>query len=228
LAEAFSGSGLDPVVLPAFRFEPGFPGFDFARAWRPGKSRLAVFASTRAVEFGLRQLPAGFLVDVQLAAIGPATANALDRAGYTVSVVPENGFTSEALLSQPALSRDPGDAVIFTAPGGRVKLRDGLEKLGWDVRMAFVYRRVELDVPDDLARQLEQAGGVISVWTSASAIRLLAEKLPKAAWKKICDGVCVTISLRLKVSLEASGARSVYVTDGPGNDALSECILQLT
>jgi len=214
-------------VLPAYRFEPEFPGFDFADAWGAGNRRLAVFSSTRAVEFGLRQLPAGFLDGVQLAAIGPATANALDSAGYAVSVLPAGGFTSEALLNEPQLACDPGDAMIFAAPGGRVKLRQGLEELGWDVRMAYVYRRVELDVPDEQARALAGADGIISAWTSASAVQVLLEKLPEAAWEKICGGRCVATSQRLKARLAAGGARSIHVTDGPGNDAISACILHL-
>jgi uroporphyrinogen-III synthase len=227
LAGLLAATGLEPVIVPAYRFVPGYPGFDLSTAWRAGNRRLAVFSSTRAVTFGLRQLPAGFLEGVQLAAIGPATANALAAAGNAVDVVPREGFTSEALLSHPELAREPGDAVIFAAPGGRAQLRQGLQDLGWAVRMAYVYRRVELEALPEAAAQLDSADGVVSAWTSAAAIGILSKRLPAAAWAKVCEGICVATSGRLGARLEAAGARQVRVAQGPGNKAIAACIGQL-
>jgi uroporphyrinogen-III synthase len=227
LAALLSGAGLEVIVLPAYRFEPAVPGFDWTEAWRAAARKLAVFSSTRAVGFGLRQLPAGFLDAVEVAAIGPATADALEQAGHPVSIFPERGFTSEDLLDHPDLARNPGDALIFAAPGGRQALRKGLEAIGWRVRMAMVYRRAERVPPRAQAELVEQAGRLISVWTSASALQILRSALPAGAWRNICRGQCVVTSRRLRNKLMAAGADSVSVTDGPGNDAIRDLILQL-
>jgi uroporphyrinogen-III synthase len=227
LAERLSGTGLEVVELPAYRFEPALPGFDLARAWRPKARRLAIFSSTRAVEFGLRQLPAGFLDGVEVAAIGPATANALAAAGHPASIVPEQGFTSEDLLGHPDLATAAGVALIFAAPGGRQTLRKALAARGWSVRVATVYRRVELEPGAAQVDMLERAGRLVSVWTSASAMQILQARLPAAAWRNICQGVCVTTSKRLRDRLKAAGAAAVQVTEGPGNEAILDGILQL-
>ena len=97
------------------------------------------------MEFGLRQLPSGFLDKVEIAAIGPATADVLERVVSLVSILPASGFSSEELLRQPQLTADPGQALVFTAPGGRQALQKGLKNLGWKVFVAYVYRRVPLD-----------------------------------------------------------------------------------
>ncbi len=227
LAEPLAGAGLQAIVLPAYRFEATHPGFDFASAWTSGKRSLAVFTSRRAVVFGLRQLPAGFLDGVQVAAIGPTTANELDRAGHGVSVLPESGYTSEDLLRHPDLAQNPGDVLIFAAPGGRDLLRAGLEKNGWKVRMAMVYRRVDLEPGEAVVSELEASRGVLSVWTSANAMKVLHGRLPEAVWRKICEGHCVTISERLERELRSLGAGDVSVTDGPGNEAIRAGILRL-
>jgi uroporphyrinogen-III synthase len=227
LAERLAGTGLALVILPAYRFEPAYPGFDLSRAWPVEGRRLAIFSSTRAVDYGLRQLPAGFLDNVEVAAIGPATANALEAAGYPPSIVPEQGYTSEDLLGHPDLATASGMALIFAAPGGRRKLRQALGARGWSVRMAMVYQRIELEPAAAQVAMLEQAGPTVSVWTSASAVQILQAALPPEVWRKICQGACVATSARLRDRLEAAGAGVVRVTDGPGNEAIGECILQL-
>ena len=80
LTQMISGLGLEVLSTPAFAFETAYPGTDLGTAWPVGERRLAVFSSSRAVEFGLRQLPAGFLDGVEISAIGPATATALESA----------------------------------------------------------------------------------------------------------------------------------------------------
>ena len=49
-----------------------------------------------------------------------------------------------------------------------------------------------------------------------------------AAWNKVCDGVCVATSARLKAKLEERGAVTVVVADGPGNEAIGKTVRQLT
>lgn len=227
LASLLRGSPLTPIVIAPYRFEAVDPARGLAAGWPGGARRLAVFTSTRSVSFGLRQIPAGFLAGAEIAAIGPATAAALERAGHPVSIVPEGGYTSESLLAHPGLAHGPGGALIFTAPGGRDALRQGLGGLGWTVGMVHVYRRQPLAPSPGQAEALLEADGIISVWTSESAMEVLSGALPAAAWQAVCDGVGVVTSERLKACLEARGVGAVRVSPGPDNESIVQLVLDL-
>lgn len=224
-------TSLVPVLMPVFRFEPDFPGLDFNRAWhspdRPGNRRLAIFSSPRAVEFGLRQLPAGFLDKVEIAAIGPATANLLESAGHSVSILPVGEFNSESLLEHPSLVDEPGQALIFTAPRGRQKLFHGLKKLGWRTQFAHVYQAVPLAPTQAGLEAILEATTILSVWTSANALRQLSGSIDSRAWEKILQGEFLVSSDRLADIARTYTQRHVHVTDGPGNEAIRTGILRL-
>ncbi len=83
-------------------------------------SPLLVFTSPRAVQFALLQLPAELLAACQLAAIGPASAVALQAAGLESVIQASSGYTSEDLLQR--LDETPlkaDKAWIVAAAGGR-------------------------------------------------------------------------------------------------------------
>jgi uroporphyrinogen-III synthase len=220
-------AGLSPVCVPAFNFEPASPGLNFNTIWPGDRRCLAIFSSPRAVEFGLRQLPAGFLDDAGIAAVGPATAGALEDAGFVDLVIPASEYSSEGLLSHSALGGKPGFALIFAAAGGRQKLSNELQARGWETRFAYVYRAVPLLPPPEAIAELAGARKLISVWTSANALQQVSETLGPEAWAAVCKGIFVVTSERLKAKAAVYEPQDVYVTDGPGNDAIMECILQL-
>jgi uroporphyrinogen-III synthase len=224
LERLLEDTGLQVIRLPACRFEPEYPGLDFNTAWQPGMRRLAVFCSTRAVEFGLRQLPAGFLDDVEIAAIGPATARSLEAAGHPVSILPEAGYDSESLLAHPELADEPGTALLFSAPGGRQKLYSALQERGWQVRFAHVYRAVELDPPKQATREILASTRLISTWTSGNALQHLAQALEAAAWERVCAGAFVVISDRLAQQAAGFASGRVLVSEGPGNPQIAAAV----
>lgn len=228
LAALLRRTPLTSVVMIPYRFEAVNPGAAVTDPWPGGCRRLAVFTSTRAVSFGLRQFPEGFLDEVEIAAIGPATAAALERAGQPVSIVPEGSFTSEALLEHPELARDPGRALIFAAPGGRELLQHGLGQLGWQVSVVHVYRRQPLQPGPTQTEALLEADGIISVWTSENAMRALADSLPGEAWQAVCRGAGVVTSERLRQCLQELGLDDVRVSGGPDNESILQSILDLT
>jgi uroporphyrinogen-III synthase len=228
LAALLGRAPLTPVVIAPYRFESLDAGAELAQAWPAAQRRLAVFTSTRAVQFGLRQLPDGFLQQAEIAAIGPATAAALERAGQPVSIVPEGRYTSETLLTHPELARDPGRALIFAAPGGRELLQQGLERLGWQVRVVFVYCRQPVAPGPEQVEALLGAEGIISVWTSENAMRALAEQLPAEAWQAVCRGQGIVTSERLGQCLRELGPARVRVSSGPDNESILQLILDLT
>ena len=80
--------------------------------------------------------------DLTLAAIGPATARALDQAGYRVAVTPAGGFDSESLLAHPMLARLAGRRVLLVrGRHGRELLRDEMRLRGAQLTVADVYER---------------------------------------------------------------------------------------
>jgi uroporphyrinogen-III synthase len=191
-----------------------------------------IFTSPRAVEHGLAQLDADVLARASFGAIGPATARALQAAGLPVTVRAEQGYTSEALLD--LLARDaqagPGarrSVFILAAPGGRRHLFDGIVRLGWACRMLMVYR----SQPDELDKAslaaLEEASAVLSVWTSANAMKALSQRLPPGAWFRLCQGDWLVISERLRRLARAYGPPGIHLAAGPGNSELLAAIRNL-
>lgn len=101
---------------------------------------LAVFVSANAVRFGVELL--GERRDLPLAAVGQATAAALNAAGFRVSLMPEEGADSESLLALPQLAQMEGKRVLIVrGNGGRELLHDTLASRGAHVQYAEVYTR---------------------------------------------------------------------------------------
>lgn len=103
---------------------------------------VIIFTSGNAVRFGASLLDQRR--DLTLAAIGPATARALNQAGYRVAVQPPGGaFDSEGLLRHPRLEHPAGCRIlIIKGSGGRPFLERELAHRGAQVRVAEVYQRV--------------------------------------------------------------------------------------
>jgi uroporphyrinogen-III synthase len=102
---------------------------------------VIIFTSANAVRFGAALLDQKR--DLTLAAIGPATARALNQAGHRVAVQPSQAFDSESLLLHPALERPAGRRVlIIKCANGRAFLERELAQRGAQVVTADVYQRV--------------------------------------------------------------------------------------
>ena len=233
LAALLAPLGVQVVQQPAFDFQEldvaaGQPGL-LAELESDDVPHLLVFTSTRAVRFGLAQLPPGLTSRCKVAAIGPTTSRALEAAGVSVSVRPSSGFTSEALLqtleSDTSGSISPGkSALILTAPGGRSKLEEGLAGLGWAAQMLMVYKRENAAIDKHEIEILKEAARILSVWTSANAMKALSQRLPPAAWFRLCQGEWLVISDRLKRLARAYGPSKIHLSPGPGNSDLFTAI----
>ena len=82
------------ISLPAIRIEPQ------AIETITGACGWAIFGSRNAVRHGHRSLDRGGHPP-RVAAIGSATAEELERLGFTDIVCPEHGFTTERLSKEP-------------------------------------------------------------------------------------------------------------------------------
>jgi uroporphyrinogen-III synthase len=226
LAQLCADAGLRPLISPAFSFESMAPDLSPDDVWRTSRDRhLAVFTSPRSVRYGLKWIGAEELADVMIAAVGPATARMLSELGLAPGIVPDDGYTSEALLAQSTLDDRPGESLIFAAPGGRQALLNGLTAKGWQVRVLEVYRRIMLQPDAQMAPTLETAEAPISIWTSASALLFYSEVLTSAAWHKLLNQPMLVISERLAAIARSIGAQDVTVTDGPSNGAIFASVM---
>lgn len=228
LAGQLRAHGLSSIVMPLYTFSPMQPSGHAVRTLADqGVRRLAVFTSPRAVLHGVGHIPAGQNDEIEFAAIGDATRKQLEEAGHRVDLQSRIGFTSEDFLQLPELARNPGQAIIFCAPGGREALASGLQKLNWSVCKAMVYERVAVQPSPAHIEAIDTASDLLSVWTSISALELAEQALPARTWDRIMCTPALVISKRIQHHLQQSGASRVELASGPGNEALSQSILRL-
>jgi uroporphyrinogen-III synthase len=236
LAAMLAPLGLQLIVQPAFDFrelDAAATQPAMMAALKSGElAPLLIFTSPRAVRFGLGQLPGGLTRRVKVAAIGPATARALEAAGVTVTVRPSSGYTSEALLDtlqadSAGFNSPDRSALIMAAPGGRRKLAEGLASRNWATQMLMVYERKNASINKQELGKLQEADKIISVWTSANAMKSLSQRLPPASWFRLCQGEWLVISKRLKRLARAYGPDDIHLSSGPGNSDLFTAIRTL-
>jgi uroporphyrinogen-III synthase len=227
LAALLQPMGLQPIVQPAFDFllldarEDDPETCSLLEAAGPGD--LLVFTSPRAVAFGLEQFSHALLSRFAVTAVGPATAAALSAAGLPPTLSPGEGYTSESLLQR--LTGEPtGRAFVLAAPGGRDALVDGLAAAGWKASRLMVYRSEPATLDPAALEQLAEAGHVLSIWTSGNAMKSLSQRLPPAAWFKLCSGEWLVISDRLQRLARAYGPARIHRSEGPGNGAVQSAV----
>lgn len=101
---------------------------------------IIIFASANAVRYGAALLEEGR--NLALATVGPATARALNQAGYPVAVQSAEGADSESLLRHPRLNAVAGERILLVKGShGRNLLAQELARRGARLTVAEVYRR---------------------------------------------------------------------------------------
>lgn len=107
---------------------------------------IAVFISPNAVKkaANLIQSRRQWPTSVKIAAVGKASAKALDSLGLIADIFPPTRFNSEALLEMPEMQAVNGKKIIiFRGEGGRETLAETLKMRGAIVEYAECYRRVK-------------------------------------------------------------------------------------
>jgi uroporphyrinogen-III synthase len=137
---------------------------------------VIIFTSANAVRFGASLLDQQR--DLTLVAMGPATARALNQAGYRTAEQkspppsdPRAGFDSEALLLHPKLEHPAGQRIlIVTGCNGRPLLEQELTRRGAEVLVAEVYRRVPVTLSPAVLESLLDSfkEGAVQVITATS------------------------------------------------------------
>jgi uroporphyrinogen III methyltransferase/synthase len=167
LARRLGELGAEVVQTPAIRTRaiPGDP-------LDPSPYDLICLASPNAVEYLFERLADGgrdarSLAGARIAAIGPATAQALQRAGITADVVPERAVAES--LAQALAGLQVDHALVARAREARDVLPDALRERGAQVDVLALYETL----PEPLSgRVLDAARGADYVtFTSSSTVR---------------------------------------------------------
>lgn len=117
------------------------------------------------------ELPPG----VQVAVIGPGTADRARAGGLPVDLVPRDSIAEGLLREFPAPDGDGGSVVLARAAVARDVLPDGLRELGWDVSDVVAYRTVSAELgPEE--RRAAQCSEIV-VFTSSSTVEKLVSEL---------------------------------------------------
>ena len=163
----------------------------------------AIFTSTNAVSLALANLARPLAA--KHAAVGRATARALEQAGINVDARPENA-TSEGLLALPEFAEMTGHGVLLVkGAGGRDLLPTELRLRGATVLELELYRRVVAEATPAAAATLHDALGsgrrVIVTVTSAEILRALLDGVASADAARLREQPLVVPGSR--VALEA-------------------------
>ena len=184
LSRLLGANGAEPVELSTIQIEPLNDYGEMDAALRQVQAyQWLVFTSANGVEAAFDRLralglDARTLGSAQVAAIGPATAQALLERGVAADYVPDT-YTSEAVAE--GFRRFPMEGARVLLPRadiGQETLPDGLRALGAQVNQVTAYRTV---VPPDSAsraRELLLSGSIdVATFTSSSTVHNLVDLL---------------------------------------------------
>ena len=194
LSRALAAAGAEPIELPTIEITPRFDEERLksaAQALKDGGYDWVVFTSANAVdcffEFLWRRCLDARSVRAAVAAIGPATAEALKRWGISVDVTPDPArYTAEGLL---AALGEQGDLrgrsfLLPRAEGARDALIDGLSEQGAKIDEITLYLAAPPKDPEaegspagEGLRRLRAGEIDIATFASSSAVRNLVSLL---------------------------------------------------
>ncbi len=161
-ANLIEANGGHAILFPALEISPHQPEPDARTALE--RADIAIFISANAVEFGLLYVQGKLPKQLQLAAVGHATAQALRNNGYHNVIVPASGADSDALLASAALQAVAGkQIVIFRGVGGRETLRNVLCQRGAKVAYIECYTRRAPDVSASAVADLIQHDDIAAI-----------------------------------------------------------------
>ena len=185
----------------------------------------AVFVSANAVRYGLASVPAG----PRIAAIGPATAAALQAAGRPADLTAAKP-DSEGLLADPVLADVTGSRILIVrGVGGRELLARSLRARGADVAYREVYRRERPTPPGAeqaaLVDRWRQGGVDVYTATSVEILNNLHDMLGPDARDLLAATSLVTASARVVQQAERRGHRGArLLASRPDDEALIDAI----
>jgi uroporphyrinogen III methyltransferase / synthase len=211
LARLLAAEGAIPIELPAIEIEPAADPAAVSAAIEglgAGSYGWIVFTSANAVQLWFehlrsRGLDARAFSATKVAAIGPATAEALSERGIEADVVPQE-YVAEAVVEALRSHLRSSDSILVPrAESARPELVEGLRSLGCEVDEVTLYRAAVPETAPAEALSLLRDGGIdIVTFTSSSTVRNLAAMLngsltpgpsPEAGERGVADALQGTL-----------------------------------
>jgi uroporphyrinogen-III synthase len=176
--------------------------------------RLLIFVSANAVRYAFPLMPDNIPLDLPIAAIGQATASALEEVGLDPTLQPQGRFDSEGLLNLPELSQVTGKKILIVrGNGGRETLKATLEQRGAQVTYAEVYRRqIPQRNPHNLIQNWAQMVDVATA-NSQQILDNLFTLLGEAGEPLLQQTPLLVASERIAKHAAERGCKIVYVAD---------------
>jgi uroporphyrinogen-III synthase len=210
--------GARTVAFPTIAVEavPLVP--DVRRAFETEHFDWIVFTSANAVEHAPAPIPPA----AKIAAIGRATARAIENLGRRVDALPAAGADTEGLLALPAFADVAGRRVLIVkGVGGRDALRAGLAERGAHVAIAEVYRRVPVapvaGAVEAVSRACDTGHAVIAV-TSVEVLESLLALAPASRVAGLFDARLLVPGERVAAAARAHGWRGGIVVARSAED----------
>jgi len=190
---------------------------------------VVIFISGNAVHYAVKlaqELKLDFH-DNRLAAVGAATRAALEKHGYSVSIVPATSFTSEALLACEPLQRVAGQKILIVrGKGGREYLRQQLQARGAHVDYTEVYQRrlpAQRDATD-LSKLPERDTAVLIY--SAEAAQNLWSLCTVDEKKWLTKATLIVGSERIASEAASTGfTNNPIIAENPGDEAMLQALI---
>lgn len=221
LASSIARLGGEPIEFPTLCIEPvqvaaSVEAYDWI-----------CFLSVNAVRHGAASLQATLQnATLRVAAIGKATAAALESLEIKVDVLPDDASHSEGLLAQLLPQAASRRVLIVSGEGGRRLLQRELSAAGATVHTLEVYRRRRATPAAGQIAALEthwqeQGIGVVTA-TSVDALQSLTQILSEAGNRLLRATPLLTVSERIRDAATELGLRGeCLISRGPDDESLA-------
>ncbi|MGH8461238.1 MAG: uroporphyrinogen-III synthase [Stenotrophobium sp.] len=182
-----------------------------------------IFTSTNAVQQARKLVAENW--PARLAAVGAATAAALESGGLSVTT-PQGAYSSEGLLALPQFQDVNGQTILLvTGEGGLEVLAPTLRGRGAQVDVAAVYRRVPLPYAGEhVAAQLRACDAIII--TSGEALLHLLRITPLATHAALLRKQLVVPGTRVLDKAVELGFRSPLMPEKMSDAAIIHTLEQ--
>ena len=214
LGEGLASAGAEVVSAPVIAITDPVDGGAALRA-AVAKLRAGDWLVVTSPNGASRAASAGPLPEgVNVAAIGPGTADRAIAAGLTVRMVPDRSISEGLLQAFPPPEADRRSLVVLArAAVARSVLPDELRAAGWEVLDVAAYRNVAAPLSDDQRHAVAASDGV--VFTSSSTVeRLVAEVGPGAVPPLVASIGPATSATAAEHGLDVTVEATAHTIDG--------------
>ena len=231
LCEKINAAGYQAIAFPTLVFLPAPDTKTFNQTlkelaqndWLIFISPQAVTAASAAIH---KQLPS-WPTQLNIAAVGEGTAQALQAANFPPALYPPSRWDSEGLLALPEFSNLTGKrCVLVRGAKGRELLADELTARGAQVSHLIAYERGLPRVDSKkIVRQLQNHNLALSICTSSEGMQNLLT-LVAAAQTELLALPLVVISERMRAQAREMGFKTILLAQNASHDAIISVLNQ--